>query len=209
MLSGTNIRRTRNRFNNCREPCKPVLCCDADFNTKYYNDCPQNDYECNDRECHCYKQKIVNLNVELLNKIGHPLAYRIRGDFCFAVDGTKGKTLYLERGFTYIFNLTNFFGNEEKHNLYFTLDPLGGSRINPIAIPRDSIIGPFTISLYISKLLPSIFYYQSTSDTALGGLIIIKEPEYCPIDTCSQIKNSCSNLNNNENNGGNNGGNIV
>lgn len=174
--SGTNkCKSTKNCYVNI---CKEYIICDKKcseekFKSKFYNDTEPEDDVCTDRACHCYKSKILNINVATDLKAGHPWENRIKNDMCYVVDGVKGKTISLVRGYTYIFNIT-----DPKHSFYFTSDPLGGSRIKPIILPNDAYSGN-TISLYVSKVLPTAFFYQSTSDTAMGGIVVIEEPVYC------------------------------
>lgn len=164
--------------NQCEKKCYKLVetCCNTnfhDYDDKFYNDVPERDDICCDKTCYCYQSKILNLNVTTVNKVNHPWANRIKNDVCYAIDEIKGKTIFLIRGYTYNFNIT-----DPRNSFYFTTDPLGGSRINPIIIPQNATVGN-TISLYVSQLLPSAFFYQSTNDTAMGGIVIIQDPEYC------------------------------
>lgn len=192
MQSGRNISRKKltyyNNFVNCRScnngDALSIRNISINENTNNINEV------CNDRECHCYKQKIVNLVITLETKVGHPWVTHIKGNLCFAIDGVKGKTLYLERGFTYnfFFRFDNIRNIERKHSFIFTNDPLGGSRTNIIRIPISSTdtypIGfGQTVSLYIDNTLPKVFFYQSLCDTCMGGIIIINDPIECSSHT--------------------------
>jgi hypothetical protein len=193
MQSGRNIQKKRLTFYKSNTKILSKYkedCCESDedisrcYDNRFYNDRECNDDVCNDRECHCYKRKILNLVVSLDSKVGHPWVNRIKGDLCFVVDGVKGPPLFLQRGYTYNFHLEGLNNGNTKHTFYFTSDPLGGSKINPIILPRSSYSSANVISLYVSQLLPKTFFYQSICDTAMGGVIVIEEPEYC----CSEEK---------------------
>lgn len=182
MLSGRNISKKRLTYYN-------------DFSVKYINPCRPNHENapedanleiCTDRECHCYKKKIVNFVITLESKIGHPWVRHIKNNLCFAIDGIKGQTLYLERGYTYnfFFRFDNIQNIERRHFFIFTNDPLGGSSTNMIKVPVASTetypVGfGQTISLFVNDTIPKVFFYQSLCDTCMGGIIIVNDPVTC------------------------------
>lgn len=194
MQSGRNISRKKltyyNNFVNCKSCNNQDVLSISNISSRH--DINNNEV-CNDRDCHCYKKKIVNLVITLETKVGHPWVTHIKNNLCFAIDGIKGKTLYLERGFTYnfFFRFDNIRNIERKHSFIFTNDPLGGSRTNIIRIPISSTdtypIGfGQTVSLYIDNTLPNVFFYQSLCDTCMGGIIIINDPITCDMQDCSK-----------------------
>lgn len=131
----------------------------------------------------------TTLIVTNVSKIGHPWEHRITTtNQCFAVNGEKGKTLFLKRNikYTFIFNQTpNENTGVLDHALYFTSDPGGGikggkyAEFDPCSydpIPLDKTPDPYKIgsrSFIITNSFPTIFYYQCRNNSFMGGIIFV------------------------------------
>ncbi len=132
----------------------------------------------------------TTLIVTNVSKVGHPWEHRITTtDQCLAVNGEKGKTLFLKRGtrYTFTFDQTpNEATGVLDHALYFTADPGGGPKggkfpgeFDPCSYDPVSIEGtpsPYRTgsrSFLITSFLPTVFYYQSRHDSFMGGIIFI------------------------------------
>ncbi len=113
-----------------------------------------------------------------MSKEGHPWERRITCKDAFAVNGKRGRTIFLIRGQRYFFT----FRQAEmplrpegpfEHLLCFTTDPMGG----PEALPLTGTPAPFgefkTVSFRIDDKFPETFYYQCHKQPFLGGPIIV------------------------------------
>jgi hypothetical protein len=153
---------------------------------------------------------------ELTSKIGHPWESHITGLEAFAVNNIKGRTLHLERDTRYYFTYAPKYEpckeipNEKAADeddetianilkckkgpppvpcvgdcLYFTTDPTG----QPVSV-LPGTPAPFpaktTVSFTIEDFFPDVFYYQSSSEAFLGGLILVKKN--CCIKSCCPIR---------------------
>ncbi len=155
-----------------------------------------------DEFCHELKKNHYNskhLIITVVDKVGHPWEERISGPLCFAVDGSKGKTIHLEKDKRYFITFKDL---SEKYHLIFTHDPAGGfstmtgvSTVNgtstniksqnaptetSVALKQmhediEPLSGFKTISFVTDEKFPDIFYYQDVKEPFLGGPIIIKE----------------------------------
>ena len=94
-------------------------------------------------------------------------------NYSLAIDGVKGKSLYLRRNNRYYFIFRSFDNRNEL--IYFTQDPAGGEYVFKNKI--SNIAGPFNenklISLEITNNMPKVFYYQSATNKFMGGIIFI------------------------------------
>lgn len=112
--------------------------------------------------------------ITLTDKLGHPWENKIIGtNYSLAIDGVKGKSLYLRRNNRYYFIFRSFDNRNEL--IYFTQDPAGGEYVFKNKI--SNITGPFSenklISLEITNNMPKVFYYQSATNKFMGGIIFI------------------------------------
>ncbi len=117
----------------------------------------------------------------------HPWEHRITDtDVCFAVNGIRGKTIFLRRSNTYYFEIkqkADKNGNLNQY-LYFTTDPMGGiagdHSDNPSYDPSPMEGAPDptangVICLKVTSKTPKLFYYQSKTYQMLGGPIVVKD----------------------------------
>lgn len=112
--------------------------------------------------------------ITLTDKSGHPWENKIIGtNNSLAIDGVKGKSLYLKRNNRYYFIFRGFDNKNEL--IYFTQDPAGGEYVYKNKI--SNISTPFgenkLISLEITNNMPKVFYYQSATNKFMGGIIFI------------------------------------
>ncbi len=117
----------------------------------------------------------------------HPWEHRITDtDMCFAVNGVRGKTLFLRRGNTYYFEIKQKPDRNGHLNqyLYFTTDPMGGvageHTDNPSydPAPMDGAPDPTAngvVCYKVTSKTPKLFYYQSKTFQMLGGPIVVKD----------------------------------
>jgi hypothetical protein len=125
-----------------------------------------------------------------VSKVGHPWEHRITTtNQAFAVNGERGKTLFLKRNskYTFVFEQErNFETLQLDFALYFTTDPGGGPKggkfpgefdpptYNPPSIPGTP--SPFRVgtrSFVVDNSFPTVFYYQSKTDEFMGGIIFV------------------------------------
>ena len=121
------------------------------------------------------KVKGRRFTVTVVDKQGHPWSQHCGGPMCFAIDGVKGRTLHLNRGSTYVFDISQ--GNVQGFAILWfllTSDPMGGNPQCklPMAPPPMSN-GSMTVT--IDHSYPSTCYYNSSTSRAVGGLIVIHE----------------------------------
>jgi len=117
----------------------------------------------------------------------HPWEHRItETELCFAINGIRGKTVFLRRGNTYYFEIKQ--KPDKKGHLsqymYFTTDPMGGvagdHSDNPAFDPSPMEGSPDptangVVCLKITNKTPKLFYYQSKTYQMLGGPIVVKD----------------------------------
>jgi hypothetical protein len=127
----------------------------------------------------------MTYNVELVPKEGYKLAHRIKGDYVFSVKDRLAPTFHVYIGCTYVFYFTPPDDLElpEPYTFFFTIDPIGGPMgqeptddpdYSPPVLPGTSDpIMTGNITLTITDETPRQFYYQSTTDTCMGGLIVV------------------------------------
>lgn len=113
--------------------------------------------------------------ITLVNKKGHPWENKITDtSFCFAIDGTKGKSLYLKKNMVYYFIYQVPSNSKMTDQFYFTQDPIGGP--NDVLYLSKKLYDTPTfdkICLKITDNFPNIIYYQSKNHKYMGGAIFI------------------------------------
>jgi hypothetical protein len=114
------------------------------------------------------------------NERPHPWEKRINSEVCFAVNGVRGKTLFLRRGNTYYFEIKQKSDNKNgAQHLYFTTDPMGGGKSGAYdPTPMEGSPEPTANGVVCYKVTsntPKLFYYQSRSSPMLGGTIVVKD----------------------------------
>ena len=115
------------------------------------------------------------INVEVDKKTEEHPFFKEGSKMGYTIDGVIGKTLILERGKIYQFNV-----NTKGHPFYFTNDITGGKDaygnisypgyINGQSTPVDIGI----LNFHVPYDAPSIFYYQCGIHPKMGGFVIIQ-----------------------------------
>lgn len=113
--------------------------------------------------------------ITLVNKKGHPWENKITDtSMCFAIDGIKGKSLYLKKNMTYYFIYQVSSNSKNVDHFYFTQDPRGGPD-DVLYLSKKLYDTPMfdKICLKITDNFPTIIYYQSKNHKYIGGSIFI------------------------------------
>lgn len=87
--------------------------------------------------------------------------------------GNSGATLSLQRGKTYEFDIYTskdcVTGETEDEPFFFTTNPEGGSETGKLFNVKPTVNG--TLRITIGDETPSKFYYQSTNNKLVGGIV--------------------------------------
>lgn len=123
---------------------------------------------------HDYSSRHMVFGID--GKLRHPWQHRITGDMSYSLNGVKGDTLLLFRGYRYFFSFRpeqNVPEGETQYPLFFTTDPVGGGDQPPVS-GMPSTMGKFcTVSFIVGDDLPHTFYYQSARHEFMGGIVHI------------------------------------
>jgi len=176
----------------CKKECcstSPKCCKKKCHNTSIVS-CSQKTYEvkefcessnlCNSLNINHFKCPINGSSekpfiITLVNKRGHPWESKITDTpNCFAIDGVKGKSLYLKKNMEYFFVYQVPNNIKISDQFYFTQDPIGGPKdILYISSKLYNTTNFDKICLRITENFPNILYYQSKNHRFMGGVIFI------------------------------------
>ena len=110
-------------------------------------------------------------------------AYGVGDKRGFAINGESGKSLVVERGKTYTFQVRTGV----QHDFYFSTNPKGWGA----SVYRDGVEGQFTykrdVSFKPSKKTPDTLYYGCRNHNSMGGKIVV-------VNTAGEKKASLSKL---------------
>lgn len=120
---------------------------------------------------------------------------------CFAVNGSKGATVYLVVDHPYLFTFDqtnpNPVNGTFEHLFFFTTDPVGGpAGLNtdpadfapPVVPGTPPPFGTFsTVCITPTKRFPKIFYYQCANHQFEGGLVILTDCHGVDLAHCHAV----------------------
>lgn len=113
-------------------------------------------------------------NITFGSKCGHLYEKDICGDKAIYVNCKQGPILKLKRGFVYYFNVKQ---KCDDYSFVLTKNPVG--KIGCVAAePLCDSFDPIThgcAKYHVTSKTPKYFYYQSSNDAFMGGLILVED----------------------------------
>lgn len=112
------------------------------------------------------------------DKEGHPWANFNEGKSCIAVNGIRGRVLYIRKEWSY--HLTS-----RTRKVVITEHPYNGKEKVLYEIPPNT-----TLTINVPVHLPEILYYQDAEYDWCGGIIVLGKPIHeCTNSQCSECSN--------------------
>jgi hypothetical protein len=162
--------------------------CDSS-SSKHNKSNHKSDNHKNHKPCPPNPSKNTCFTVTMGSKETHPWRNRIVGsNLCYMVNGKAGKTIHVDEGESYTFNVSTplqpvgmsfFVGAMDQ--FYFTSDPQGGRKgqqcdspnYDPMPLPGSpQPLSNGSMTLYVDASYPPIFYYQSKNHPCMGYMVI-------------------------------------
>lgn len=109
--------------------------------------------------------KKKKFTIELSKKQGHPFQEYIEGTQALWVNGKPGPILHLYPQIEYYFDIRC------DETIILTMSPFGGEKAKTIPGGFESSKG--IVKFEVCKETPRFFFYQSTEEKGIGGLIIV------------------------------------
>ena len=110
-------------------------------------------------------------------KCGHAMEDDIV-DKVIYINGHQTPILKLTRGYTYYFNVKQ---KDNKHTFVLTRNPAGkiGCDVKPLRGSFDPVARG-CVKYHVTACTPKYFYYQSSNDAFMGGLVIVEDNQNGP-----------------------------
>ena len=113
----------------------------------------------------------MEFNITISEKTQYHPFFSMGSNLGYYIDNLPGETLKLSRGSVYKFKI-----NTPGNPFYFTTDKQGGAGYPLLSLmdDQDQIIETGTLTWRVPSYVPSHFYYQSITNSYVGGNVIIE-----------------------------------